>query len=172
MRQPPSEMIVALFAFIPVVSCARTPLPAAKDELRPATPAVQSQPPKQPAVPLPGQPGPVLPPAPVSRVSVFFDFDSYVLRPDAGPLLQQVATTAKNGGRPVKIEGHCDERGTPEYNMALGESRGRSAQRYLEALGIPRDKIAVVSFGSLRPRAKGQDEASWAQNRRGDVIVQ
>jgi peptidoglycan-associated lipoprotein len=113
-----------------------------------------------------------IPPPEVRRVSIPFDFDSYVLRPEAGPLLQSLATSARRGGHAVKIEGHCDERGTPEYNLALGDGRARSAQRYLEQLGIPKEKTSVVSFGSQRPRALGHDEASWAQNRRGEVMIQ
>jgi peptidoglycan-associated lipoprotein len=165
-------LLVALLGLVPLAGCARTSPAERREPVRAQVPSSKHEPPRGEAVPLSQVPGPALPAGRLERVSLFFDFDSYVLRSDAGPQLQQVARVAKEAGRPVKIEGHCDERGTPEYNLALGEGRARAAQRYLEALGIPRGNIGVVSFGSQRPRATGHDEASWADNRRGDVFLQ
>jgi peptidoglycan-associated lipoprotein len=174
MKHRASVLLVGILPGLSValsgVGCARTPLPpppAPKAQAtRPAAPAAPA------AVPLPQVPArPLPPPTAVKQVSVFFDFDSYALRPEAGPLLQQIAATARRDGRGIKVEGHCDERGTPEYNLALGDSRARSAQSYLNSLGIPKDKIDVVSFGDRRPKALGHDESAWAQNRRGDVMV-
>jgi peptidoglycan-associated lipoprotein len=169
MRHLPHALIVGFVAMMPA-ACARAPLPEpqAGPQAAPTSPA--RTPEASRPVPLPQVPGPMTD-SRVDRVSVFFDFDSYVLRPGAGEPLQRIAAAAKRDERPVRIEGHCDERGTPEYNLALGEGRARSAQRYLEALGVPPGKIGVVSFGSTRPRATGHDEASWAENRRGDVIL-
>jgi peptidoglycan-associated lipoprotein len=169
MRQLTHALIVGFVAVMPA-ACARAPLP--EPEVGPQ--AAPTEPPRTPQasrpLPLSQLPGPITE-SQVDRVSVFFDFDSYVLRLGAGELLQRIAAAAKRDQRLVRIEGHCDERGTPEYNLALGEGRARSTQRYLEALGVPPGKIGVVSFGSTRPRATGHDEASWAENRRGDVIL-
>jgi peptidoglycan-associated lipoprotein len=151
-----------------MVSCARTPVkkesPAPLGRVAPAIPA--------PVEPLPLPDPPTSDADAVDAVSVFFDFDSYVLKPESGPLLQSIAATAKGGHRSLRIEGHCDERGTPEYNLALGEGRARSVQKYLERLGIPTKKMSVISFGSQRPRVQGKDEAAWSQNRRGDVKLE
>ena len=156
---------------LPSIGCART-LPSVATTPPGVVGAKPSAPPRQAAVPLPQVAAREIPPPAVRRVSIPFDFDSYVLRPEAGPLLQSLAITARRGNHAVRIEGHCDERGTPEYNLALGDGRARSAQRYLEQLGVPKEKTSVVSFGSQRPRALGHDEASWAQNRRGEVMIE
>jgi peptidoglycan-associated lipoprotein len=171
MRPNGLTALIPLCALSPLIGCARTPPPppVAKPEpvvAKATVPAARSM------VPLPQLPASPISAADVRRGSIYFPFDSYVLGPEAGPLLQSIAATAKRGGHGMRIEGHCDERGTPEYNMALGEGRARSVQRYLEYLGIPKDKTTVVSFGSQRPKAPGHDEASWAQNRRGDVVIQ
>jgi peptidoglycan-associated lipoprotein len=173
MRRAHFAALLSPLLVSPLLACARTPAPAVATSAAPAPARAAAPAPASPsAVPLPQLPGKDIPAADVRQVSVFFDFDSYVLRPDAGQVLQAIATTAKRGGHRLRIEGHCDERGTPEYNLALGDGRARSTQRYLEQLGVPREKTSVVSFGSQRPKAPGHDEASWAENRRGDVMVQ
>ena len=103
--------------------------------------------------------------------SVYFDFDSSLLRNEARPVLQKVAASARERGASVRIEGNCDELGTVEYNLALGEQRARQAKDYLVRLGVPLSKIDTVSFGSERPKALGHDDAARAQNRRDDVIL-
>jgi peptidoglycan-associated lipoprotein len=170
MRLEGLAALIPLCALFPLIGCARTPPPPAA---KPG-PVVAEAPVPAPrsVVPMPQLPASPISPADVRQGSIYFAFDSYVLGPEAGPLLQSIAATAKRGGLGVRIEGHCDERGTPEYNMALGDGRARSAQKYLEHLGIPKEKTTVVSFGSQRPKAPGHNEASWAQNRRGDVMVQ
>ncbi len=164
--------LVPMCSLLLPIGCARK-LPAVATT--PPT-AVAPKPPPPPAtraaVPLPQVPKKELPPTEVRRVSIPFDFDSYMLRPEAGPLLQSLAATARRGDHAVRIEGHCDERGTPEYNLALGDGRARSAQKYLEQLGVPKEKTSMVSFGSQRPKALGHYEAAWAQNRRGEVMIQ
>lgn len=100
--------------------------------------------------------------------SVFFDFDQYNLKPEGQSTLQaQAAWLAKYPNVTLTIEGHCDERGTREYNLALGERRANSARSYLISLGVSPDRLQVVSYGKDRPFAVGSDDASWAQNRRG-----
>ena len=99
---------------------------------------------------------------------VFFDYDSYEIRPDAQNTLQQQAAWLQQYGQySVLIEGHCDERGTREYNLALGERRANSVRNYLVALGIDGNRIQTISYGKERPEVPGSDESAWAQNRRG-----
>jgi peptidoglycan-associated lipoprotein len=102
--------------------------------------------------------------------SVYFAFDSYLLDAKAKPILQSIADQAK-GGREVRVEGNCDERGTTEYNLSLGDRRARVVAEYLEHLGVASDKVVPVTFGSERPKVPGHDESAWAQNRRDDVVV-
>jgi len=100
--------------------------------------------------------------------SVFFDFDQYNLKPEGQATLQaQAAWLAKYPAVTLTIEGHCDERGTREYNLALGERRANSARAYLISLGVDANRLQVISYGKDRPFAVGSDETSWAQNRRG-----
>ncbi len=100
--------------------------------------------------------------------SVFFDTDSSTLTSEGQRTLQaQAAWLAKYPSVTLTIEGHCDERGTREYNLALGERRANSARAYLVSLGVDPNRLQVVSYGKDRPFAVGSDESSWAQNRRG-----
>lgn len=104
--------------------------------------------------------------------SIYFDFDSALLRPEAHDVLQKVAATIRNSGRSkIRIEGNCDELGTTEYNMALGEERARAAQTYLVHLGVPKGRLQTVSYGSERPKYPGHDDDAHAKNRRDDLIV-
>jgi peptidoglycan-associated lipoprotein len=103
---------------------------------------------------------------------VFFDYDKYSLTADSQKVLQgQAAWLKKNAGKNVVIEGHCDERGTREYNLALGERRANSVKDYLVALGVAADRVSTVSYGKERPVALGHDDGAWSQNRRGVTIV-
>jgi len=102
---------------------------------------------------------------------VHFDFDKYDLRPDAIRTLGEDAASIKQYAQfKVRIEGHCDERGTVEYNLALGEKRARAARDYLVSLGTPAHRLSIVSFGKERPLDPGHNESAWAQNRRGEFI--
>ncbi len=99
---------------------------------------------------------------------VFFDFDKYNLKADARATLEkQAAWLNKWPATTITVEGHCDERGTREYNLALGERRANSVKDYLVALGVNPDRIKTISYGKERPVALGSNEAAWAQNRRG-----
>jgi peptidoglycan-associated lipoprotein len=103
---------------------------------------------------------------------VRFALDRYDLAPDAETTLQQQAALLQSHPEvAVTIEGHADERGTREYNLALGERRADSVRNYLIALGIPEERISVVSFGKERPECADAAESCWAQNRRGVTIV-
>jgi len=103
---------------------------------------------------------------------VFFDFDKSDLRPDAIETLnRQASWLSANGGVTVTIEGHCDERGTREYNLALGGRRAAAAKQYLESTGVDGGRIDTVSYGKERPAVLGSNEAAWAQNRRAVMVV-
>jgi peptidoglycan-associated lipoprotein len=104
-----------------------------------------------------------------SLAAVYYAFDSAQLDAVARGTLQKDFTLLQ--GKRVRIEGHCDERGSDEYNMALGEKRAQAAQRYLVTLGVPADRIAVISYGKERPADTGHDESAWAKNRRAELIV-
>ena len=101
--------------------------------------------------------------------AVYFPFDSARIEDGDKPALQAVAREAK--GSRIRIEGNCDERGTTEYNLALGDRRARAAAEYLERLGVPAQRIDFVSYGRERPKAPGHDNAAWAKNRRDDIFI-
>ena len=103
---------------------------------------------------------------------VFFGLDKSSIRADQRPQLEKQATWLKNfPATQISIEGHADERGTREYNLALGERRANSARDFLVALGVNPGRIKTVSFGKERPVALGHEEASWRQNRRSVSVV-
>jgi peptidoglycan-associated lipoprotein len=137
------------------------------------TPAPAQAPPQPAAAPAPAPaPAPQQPPRrEVQPASVYFAFDSAELTPDARSMLQSFSDELRD--RPdaaVRIEGNCDERGSREYNLALGQRRADSAKDYLVRLGVPSSRITTVSNGKERPRATGHDEDAWKENRRDDVI--
>jgi len=103
---------------------------------------------------------------------VFFGYDSAELDSDAKELLQdQVAWLKQYSNVSVIIEGHCDERGTREYNLALGEKRAQSVKNYLINLGISSDRVSTISYGKERPAVVGSNDGAWAQNRRSVTLV-
>ena len=102
---------------------------------------------------------------------VYFDFDKSLIRPDQVERLEANAAFMKNNAVKVQIEGNCDERGTNEYNMALGERRATSAKKYLVNLGIDSSRLNTISYGEERPVNFGHDELSWSQNRRDDFVI-
>lgn len=103
---------------------------------------------------------------------VFFDLDKYDIRDDARAALEkQGAWLGKYPAVTVSIEGHCDERGTREYNLALGERRANAVKDYLVALGVNPNRIKTISYGKEQPVALGHDEGAWAQNRRGVTVL-
>jgi peptidoglycan-associated lipoprotein len=106
------------------------------------------------------------------RDVIFFDTDRFNIDAEDQAALQQQATYLRQYPNVrATIEGHCDERGTREYNLALGERRANAAKNYLVSLGVPADRLTTVSYGKERPVALGSNEAAWAQNRRAVTIV-
>ncbi len=103
---------------------------------------------------------------------VYFDYDKYNLNPEARQILEkQAAWLNRHPQVTVTVEGHCDERGTREYNLALGERRANAVKDYLAALGISLDRIKTISYGKERPVAFGSNAAAWSQNRRAVTEV-
>lgn len=103
---------------------------------------------------------------------IYFDFDRAELSSKAVETLKKNAETIKNNRKMrVLVEGHCDERGTNEYNVALGERRAKTALDYLVSLGVARSKLEVKSWGEERPLVTGRDESAYAQNRRGEFVI-
>lgn len=103
---------------------------------------------------------------------VFFDYDKYNIRPDARPILDNVANFLdRNKQFNVVVEGHCDERGTNEYNLALGEKRAKSAQSYLSSLGVVSSRVMVLTYGEEKPFCPEQNEVCWQKNRRTHFVL-
>jgi peptidoglycan-associated lipoprotein len=103
---------------------------------------------------------------------IYFAFDSSELSEESRNTLARNAGILKQQpSMKVQIEGHCDERGSDEYNLALGERRAKSAMKYLTTLGIPSDRLSTISYGKERPAVPESNEAAWAKNRRGEFIV-
>ena len=108
-------------------------------------------------------------PAGAGRV-LYFDYDSYVIKPEFQPLIESHARFLKaNSGRKVAIEGHTDERGGREYNLALGQKRSEAVRRALGLLGVTDAQVEAVSFGKEKPAEAGGDEAAFAKNRRAEI---
>ncbi|MEN9809877.1 MAG: hypothetical protein RLZZ488_1444 [Pseudomonadota bacterium] len=103
--------------------------------------------------------------------TIYFDFDSFTVKASEADKLRKLAAVVKaNTGAPMKvqIEGHCDERGSNEYNLALGEKRARAIQDALAAEGVPAGTFTTISYGEERPAVEGQDESAYSKNRRGE----
>jgi peptidoglycan-associated lipoprotein len=104
---------------------------------------------------------------------VLFDFDRSVIRPDARVVLQNKAEYMKiNAGVRVVLEGHCDERGSRAYNLALGDRRAKAAKRYLIQMGVAASRMKTVSFGKNRPLCRQHNETCWQKNRRAHFVDQ
>ncbi|MET0356253.1 MAG: peptidoglycan-associated lipoprotein Pal [Cellvibrio sp.] len=130
---------------------------------------------KKKAAPAPAPaPAPVVQEAPAPVVQqvpsvVYFDYDKYDLTPEARAILLSHAEKLKNSSATVRLEGHADERGSREYNIALGEKRAKAARDFLALQGVKAASIEVVSYGEERPVATGHDETSYSQNRRVEI---
>ena len=107
---------------------------------------------------------------PLYKRSIYFDFDSYVVKPEYQSTLQAHANYLKaNKSRSIKIEGNTDERGTTEYNLALGQRRSEAVRKSLALLGVNDSQMEAISFGKEKPKAAGSTEEAWQENRRADI---
>jgi peptidoglycan-associated lipoprotein len=113
------------------------------------------------------------PASPLAKRSIYFDFDSFTIKDEYRGVVEAHARyLVANKGRRVVIQGNTDERGSREYNLALGQKRAEAVRKALVALGVADSQLEAVSFGEEKPRAAGSDEASWAENRRADLAYQ
>jgi peptidoglycan-associated lipoprotein len=180
---------VLLLVVMSVAGCGKKQAPIARPMPPPFPGATTTPPSRPPAPPEPVAEPTIVPPEPVrddaiasaslddlNRNSplkpVFFDLDSSDLSPEAQRALDENAATIKKyPSWAVTIEGHCDERGTAEYNLALGERRSVAARAYLVSLGIPADRVRTVSYGKEFPFDPGHDEAAFRKNRRAHFVI-
>jgi peptidoglycan-associated lipoprotein len=177
-----------LLAGLMITGCARRPATTAASAATPA-PAAAPSPAPAPSAPSAAAPAPPAPaaaaapaqaPRPVPKEfmavaalkEVYFDFDKYDIRSEDAKTLDANATWLKsNGDNLVLIEGHCDERGTNEYNLALGERRAKATMNYLVSQGIQANRITIISYGEERPVCSEKTEACWSKNRRANFLV-
>ncbi|HEY5869797.1 MAG TPA: peptidoglycan-associated lipoprotein Pal [Candidatus Tectomicrobia bacterium] len=166
-----SVTLVALTLTFFLVGCSKEepPPPTAEAQPRPAAP-----PPPPPAAPAPPS-GPSISQQAFQdfqNQDIFFDYDQYDLRTDARATLDRKASFLnQNSSVRSQIEGHCDERGTNEYNLALGERRANAAKQYLTTAGISGGRLSTISYGEERPLDPGRNEAAWARNRRAHFVI-
>ncbi len=107
----------------------------------------------------------------LSKRVIYFDFDRSEIKPEARQVIEAHAQyLSQNPGVRIAIEGHCDERGTREYNLGLGERRAKAVQQMMVLLGVPASQVELVSYGEERPVALGHDEDAWALNRRAELV--
>ncbi|MET0180283.1 MAG: peptidoglycan-associated lipoprotein Pal [Novosphingobium sp.] len=166
----PSAPILALLASVALVSCTKK----APKELPPgpggAGDVVNPDGFANTGAPVPGSQADFV--ASVTSDTVYFGTDrADIDGEDAATLRSQAQWLARYPGTRITIEGHCDERGTRDYNLALGERRATAAKTYLVGVGVDPGRIATVSYGKERPLALGSDEASWARNRRAVTVT-
>jgi peptidoglycan-associated lipoprotein len=170
---PKRPMTNTASAPAPAVPPPAAPTPAARPPAAAAAPSAPAS-----TAPRPAAPAPAAPPRPSEYAEndalrdIHFAFDKYEIRPGEVKTLEADAVWLKaHGGSLVLIEGHCDERGTVEYNMALGERRARATMSYLVSHGIQASRITLVSYGKERPLCAEHGETCWAKNRRAHVLV-
>ena len=155
---------------VSIAACASHPKPTPAPQPAPApAPAPYTPPPAQPSGPIPGSAQDFV----ISAGDrVFFDFDAYAIRPDASQSLAMQAEWLKRyPGVRVRIEGNCDERGTVEYNFALGARRANSVKEFLVAHGVSAARIDTVSYGKARPIDGGEGEDAWQHNRNAHTTL-
>jgi peptidoglycan-associated lipoprotein len=179
-------MMSLLLSAVVLAGCAKKPATTSVSAPEPTTPPAVAAPAPAPSAPAPAAPAPAAPaaPGPAARPSpaefmanpalqdVHFDFDKYDIRSEDAKILDANASWLKsNQNQLVLIEGHCDERGTNEYNLALGERRAKSAMNYLVSQGVQASRITIISYGEERPQCTEHTEACWAKNRRAHFLV-
>ena len=163
----------------PATTAASAPPPTGSPSPSSAAPSTSPSGPSM--TPSPAAPGTATPSTTPPRPSefsesanlkdVFFDFDKYDIRASDARILDTNAAWLKSNNNLVLIEGHCDERGTNEYNLALGERRAKSTMNYLMAQGVQASRITIISYGEERPTCTEQSEGCWAKNRRAHFLV-
>jgi peptidoglycan-associated lipoprotein len=162
-------LVVLLAVAVLFSACAKKQVAPVKEE-----PVPQVTPAPSPAPPPPvEQKPPVVEEKPIVLDDVFFDFDKYNIKDEYKSVLTHNAELLMaNPTKKVLVEGHCDERGTAEYNMALGERRAKAVIDFYTAYGIKSNQLSWISYGEERPFDPGHTEAAWAKNRRAHMVLQ
>ena len=175
--------VIALSLFLvgcpkrPATTAASAPPPTGSPSPSAAAPSTAPSPSMTPSPVAPSTSPSTTPPAPseftanANLKDIFFDFDKYDVRPNDAKMLDTNAAWLKSNNDLVLIEGHCDGRGTNEYNLALGERRAKATMNYLVAQGVQASRITIISYGKERPTCTEHSEACWAQNRRAHFLV-
>ncbi len=176
------RLLVAGAALLFVAACATTPVeetksaPVADKSATPPAPAPAPAPDSRTVAKAePAKTSPIDPlsdpNSPLAKRSIYFDFDSFVVKTEYQPTVEAHGRfLVANKGRRATIEGNADERGSREYNLALGQKRADAVKSRLVLLGVTDGQLETISFGEERARAQGHDEASWAENRRADLV--
>ena len=177
MKTHPALTFAAVAAIATLLaSCATSTPPATEPAAQPGTreaPARQAQPPVgKPAPQAAPRVNPLNDPNNIlSKRSVYYDFDKSDIKPEFNALVEAHARYLRdNAGARMTIEGNCDERGSREYNVALGQRRSEGVKKAMMLLGAREQQIESVSFGEEKPKASGHDESAWSQNRRSDIV--
>ncbi len=174
-----TALFVGIFciAFM-AAGCAKKEVVKAEEPIAPPAKAAEAPPakpvtPEAPAVKEETVPETAKEAVPAASLqTVYFDFDSYVLSAEARDILKKNAEwMLQNTAEKVQVQGNCDERGSAEYNLALGENRAKAAVKYLETLGVPTSRLSYISYGKEKPVDQGHDDAAWAKNRRDDFAL-
>src|SRR4030095_7772143 len=161
----------------PATTAASAPAPTGAPAPSSPAPSSPSTPSPTPAPAAPSTAAPATPPRPsefaenANLKDVYFDFDKYDIRPNDAKILDTNAAWLKTNDNLVLIEGHCDERGTNEYNLALGERRAKSTMNYLVSQGVQAGRITIISYGKERPVCTEHTEECWAKNRRSHFLT-
>jgi len=167
---------LAIAIVVLVAGCSSTKLqekpPAPMAAPAPAAPVAPPPPMASPAPPPQVASDPLDDPTSIlAKRSIYFDFDQSAIKGEFVPLIEAHGHyLVDHASRRVRIEGNCDERGSREYNLALGQRRADALRERLTLLGVPDARVETVSYGKEKPKATGHDEASWAENRRDDII--
>ncbi len=166
MKMAPPNLLTLTALALAVAGCSSTPAEEPQTDSIVSSP-VEAAPPVEETVtdPAPVDEAPVT----LSLDAVYFDYDSYALNSDSRGALESIAQSLNSQpGVRIQIEGHCDERGSNEYNLALGEKRARAVEEYLISMGVDASRLSTISYGEERPAVEGMDESSWSRNRRAE----
>jgi peptidoglycan-associated lipoprotein len=181
------RLIVTVFAAGLLAACQSTPTPdeqkgATVEDRKPDAGVVVDRPPVKPVDPAATRPfkqdpfagSPLRDPKNIlSKRSVFFDYDSNVVKEEYKPVVAAHARyLQQNGSTRMRVEGYADDRGSREYNLALGQRRADAVKQAMQLLGARADQVETVSFGEEKPRCASAAESCWSQNRRGDIVYQ
>jgi len=164
-------LVVVLAVAVLFSACAKKQVAPVK-EVAPA-PQVIPPPIQEPTMPPAEKQPPVIEEKPIALEDIFFDLEKYNIKDQYKSVLTKNAELLmSSSSKKLLVEGHCDERGTSEYNMALGERRAKAVIDFYTSYGVKGDRLTWISYGKERPFDPGHDEAAWAKNRRAHMVLQ